>query len=194
MNSYPEYIEVKGKQYKINTDFRIALKCDEISRDESIGKYEKTLAIIYMLLGDEGLDDRENHCEILNLLQKYLRCGKEIKDVDKEPSMDFKQDTGYIKASFMSDYKIDINSIELHWWLFCDLLQGLTEDSVLSRVRMIREEPLSGKKGKELEKWIEAKSQVELKYPKTQKEKVNAHPYKFIIAMSKTGKSARRLG
>ena len=99
------------------------------------------------------------------------RCGKEIRDVDKEPSMDFKQDTGYIKASFMSDYKLDINNIELHWWLFCDLLQGLTEDSVLSRVRMIREEPLSGKKGKELEKWIEAKSQVELKYPKTQKEK-----------------------
>lgn len=171
MNSYPEYIEVKGKQYKINTDFRIALKCDEVSRDESIGKYEKSLAIIYMLLGDEGLEDRDNHCEILNLLQKYLRCGKEIRDVDKEPSMDFKQDTGYIKASFMSDYKIDINSIELHWWLFCDLLQGLTEDSVLSRVRMIREEPLSGKKGKELEKWIEAKNQVELKYPKTQKEK-----------------------
>jgi len=55
MNKYPEYIEVAGKKYKINTDFRLALKCDDIFRDETIGNYEKFLAIIYILLGKEGL-------------------------------------------------------------------------------------------------------------------------------------------
>lgn len=172
MNRYPEYIELKnGKKYKLNTDFRLALKCDEIFRDESVCDYEKTLAIIYILLGDDGLDDFDNHAEIVNLLTKYLQCGKESQETNKEPSMSFKQDVGYIKASFMSDYRIDLDKVDMHWWQFYDLLQGLTDNSILNRVRTIREESLSGKKGKELSRWQEMKKQVELKREKTQKEK-----------------------
>ncbi len=172
MNRYPEYIELKnGKKYKLNTDFRLALKCDEIFRDESICDYEKTLAIIYILLGDNGLNDFDSHTEIVNLLTKYLQCGKEHQETNKEPSMSFKQDVGYIKASFMSDYRIDLDKVDMHWWQFCDLIQGLTDNSILNRVRTIREEPLSGKKGKELSRWQEMKKQVELKHEKTQKEK-----------------------
>lgn len=174
MNSYPEYIEVNSKKYKINTDFRLALKCDEVFRDDSIGDYEKVLAIIYILLGDEALKDHENHERIFNLLIKYLRCGKDLtEDLDnEEPSMDFKQDVGYIKASFMTDYNgMNLDNIQLHWWFFYDLLQGLKEDCILNRVRSIREESLSDKKGKEREKWEKLKKQVELKHEKTQKEK-----------------------
>ena len=172
MNKYPEYIEIGSKKYKINTDFRLALRCDEIYRDESIGNTEKNMAIIYILLGSEALSDRINYDKILDLLAKYLTCNKDINNViEKEPSMNYKQDEGYIKASFMSDYGIDLDAIDMHWWQFYDLLQGLTDNSVLSRVRTIREEPLSDKKGKELQKWIDAKKSVELKKEKTQKEK-----------------------
>jgi len=173
MNKYPEYIEVAGKKYKINTDFRLALKCDDIFRDETIGNYEKFLAIIYILLGKEGLKDKENHEKIFNLLVKYLRHGRNFDESedDEEQSMDFKQDQGYIKASFMSDYNIDLDKTDLSWWGFYDLLEGLKEDSILNRVRFIREEPLNGKKGKERARWEKLKKQVELKYEKTSKEK-----------------------
>ena len=173
MNKYPKFIEVNSTKYEINTDFRVALKCDEIVRDENICEYEKVLAIIYLLLGDKGLKDEQNHDKMIKPLIKYLRCGKELEDTNQEsePSMDFKQDTGYIKASFMSDYGIELDNVKMHWWAFFDLLNGLTENSVLNRVRMIREESLSGKKGKELEKWQKMKKQVELKREKTEKEK-----------------------
>ena len=53
----PEYVRTKnGKNYKINTDFRVALKCNEVSMDTSIGDLERTLAIVYLLFGDEGID------------------------------------------------------------------------------------------------------------------------------------------
>ena len=173
MTSYPEFIELKnGKKYKINTSYRVALKCDDIYKDDTIGDYEKNLAIIYILLGEKAINDRKNFPEIIELISKYLSCGKEVtRDNYKIPSMDFVQDEGYIKASFMSDYGIDLNKDDMHWWKFFDLLQGLTESSVLNRVRSIREEPLSGKKGKELSKWIEVKKQVELKMKKTEEEK-----------------------
>ena len=173
MNKYPEFIEVNNKKYKINTDFRIALQCDEIFKDETIGDYEKTLAIIYLLLGEEALKDHENYDKIIKLLTKYLLCGKTQQEItnDKEPSMDYKQDAGYIKASFLSDYGIDLDKTDICWWQFMDLLNGLTENSVLNRVRSIREEPLSDKKGKDRQKWEEMKKQVELKHEKTQREK-----------------------
>lgn len=174
MNKYPEYIEVANKKYKINTDFRIALECDCIARDSSIGDYEKILAIIYKLLGENALNDYENHESIFNLCQKFLLCGKNIEELEKdeeEPSMDFVQDSGYIKASFMSDYQIDLDKADIHWWAFMDLMKGLTEDSVLNRVRYIREESLSDKKGKELDKWKSMKEKVALKRLKTKEEK-----------------------
>ena len=37
------------------------------------------------------------------------------------------------------DYKIDLDEVDLHFWQFYDLMQGLTESSVLNRVRSIRE-------------------------------------------------------
>ena len=92
MNKYPEWIQVGNKKYKINTSFRIALRCDEIFRDDSICDYEKTLAIIYLLLGEEAMKDSENQEAIIRLLTKYLLCGKnteEIEGKDEEPSMDF---------------------------------------------------------------------------------------------------------
>lgn len=49
----PEYIEVHGKRYKINTDFKIALKCEDIAQSSDINDMERALAIIYLLFGDE---------------------------------------------------------------------------------------------------------------------------------------------
>lgn len=173
MNKYPKFLKVANKKYKINTDFRVALECDKIARDINIGEYEKILAIIYLLLGDEALEDYENHDKLFRMCEKYLRCNKEVEELNDEatPSMDFEQDAGYIKTSFMTDYQIDLDKIELHWWAFIDLMTGFTEDTVLNRVRYIREEPLHDKKGKELEKWEKLKKSVALKYEKTEEEK-----------------------
>lgn len=172
MNSYPEYIEVSGKRYKINTDYKLALKCDEIFRDNSICDTEKTLAIIYILLGEEALKNFDNYEKIVKLLTRYLTCNNNYEDLDdEEPSMDFKQDIKYIKPSFVSDYGIDLDKNDMSWFKFHDMLNGLTDNCVLNRVRAIREEPLSDKKGKERQKWEKLKKQVELKHEKTSEEK-----------------------
>ena len=52
MNNYPEYAEINDKKYKINTDFRVAIECQNIATDESISDYERALAIIYKLFHD----------------------------------------------------------------------------------------------------------------------------------------------
>lgn len=171
---YPEYIEIEEKKYKINTDFRVALQCDEISRDTNINELMKITSIIYLLFGDDALDDYNDWEELFKLAIKYLKCGKEDnEDVSSsnEPDMSFKQDWKFIEASFMSDYGIDLSTAKIHWWRFFDLIEGLTEDSVLNRVRFIRNYDISQiKDQKERNEWVKRKQAVELKREKTLEE------------------------
>lgn len=170
MNNYPEYAEVNGKKYKINTDFRVAIECNRIAEDNGIGEYERSLAIIYTLFGDEGLDDSENHVDLLEIAKKYLTCGKGLDGSNNEkPDMDFVEDMDYIEASFMSDYHIDLSNVEMHWWKFFNLMSGLSNSEmgnccVLNRIRNLRTFDVKDiKDKKERDKIIKAQKEVALK-------------------------------
>lgn len=175
MSNYPEYAEINDKKYKINTDFRVAIECQNIATDESISDYERALAIICVLYEEKAIDDSLkdfNICnKLLEIAMKYLSCGKEIEPSknNEEPDMDFKQDMDYIEASFMSDYNIDLTNITMHWWKFYNLINGLSNSEmgnccVLNRVRNLRNyDTKEIKDPKERKKIEEAKKQVALK-------------------------------
>lgn len=134
----PKYAKVNDELYEINTSYKVALKCNEISLDDNIGYFEKELAIIYLLFGEKGLNDIHNHAKLMDIAIKYLTCGQEKENDNETPNMDFKQDFRLIKASFMSDYGIDISKQDLDWYDFYTYLNGLTENCVLNRVRNLR--------------------------------------------------------
>ena len=134
--TYPEYAEVAGVRYKINTDFRVALRCFEVIDDPDTSDEERALAVVYLLFGEVPLDHIEDFLRIAGI---YLRCGEtEEKQESAEKDMDFSADEKYIAASFMSDYQIDISKADMHFWQYIYLIQGFTERSVMSRIRDIR--------------------------------------------------------
>lgn len=167
----PEYVKIGDKKYKINTDFRVAIECNNIAQDDTIGDTERSLAIIYKLFGDEGLDNPQDWEKLLELGIKYLSLGKDTSGVDNntEIDMDFNEDMDYIEASFMSDYRIDLTKEKMHWWKFYNLLEGLSNSElgnccVLNRVRNLRTFDLSQiKDNKERERLAKAKEMVALK-------------------------------
>ena len=177
MNNYPEYVEIKNKKYKINTDFRVAIKCNQIAEDETIGDYERALAIIYMLFGDEGINTPEHYESLLKLAKKYLSCGKETDiETNEKPDMDFVEDYNYIWASMYSDYSgLDIDKEQIHWWKFMDLMDGLSNSEmgnccVLNRIRNLRNYDTKDITDiKEKRKIEKAKEQVALKKYKPKK-------------------------
>ena len=167
---YPEYVEIEGKRYKINTDFRVAIRCNEIAEDEKIGDYERVLGIIYTLYGDEGINTPDHYEKLLELAKKYLSCGKEIEiTTDEQPDMDYVEDMDYIEASFMSDYHIDLTNEQMHWWKFTKLINGLSNSDmgnccILNRIRNLRNYNVSEiKDSKERQKIAKAKDMVALK-------------------------------
>ena len=89
----------------------------------------------------------ENDEDIALLLEKakiYLECGESKENPeDIKKDMDYRKDWKYIVPSFESDYHIDLSKTDLHFWQFYYLLTGLTDKSMLSRVRDIRNYDLS---------------------------------------------------
>jgi hypothetical protein len=170
----PEYIRLDGKLFKINTDFRIALECNEIAQDENINDYERALAIIYKLFGEEGLKCKSLN-KLLELAMKYLLLGNDIKgeknDSRKNYELDYKKCEGLIRSSFKFDYKYDPYSLEyLHWYDYYNDLMNLSTSEfgnccILNRVAMVLEQDCSKiKDTKERSKLKQAQEQLKEKY------------------------------
>ena len=172
---YPEYVKANGKEYKINTDFRVAIECNKIAEDETICGVERALGIICTLFGEEAIDDEGNYEKLLELAKNYLLCGKEEDDSNEKPDMDFEEDMDYIEASFMSDYGISLEDTEMHWWKFFNLMNGLSNSDmgnccVLNRIRNLRNFNTSEiKDTKERQKIEKEKKKVALKKNKKKK-------------------------
>lgn len=137
---YPTSAEIGGKIYPINTNLATARECFGIINDPGISDYERSLAVIYKLFGfipetDGGL--------FLEKARIFLQRGEPADGGAENPDMDILADEGYIIASFRMDYGVDLNAENMHFWQFLDLLQGLSENCVLSRVRKIRNYNLS---------------------------------------------------
>lgn len=178
----PQYVKVDNKLYKINTDFRVALECNNISEDKTIGDLERALAIIYKLFGEDGLDC-ENQNKLLELGMKYLLLGndkKELKSENKEKyELDFNKCIGLIKASFKFDYKYDPYELEyLHWYDFYNDLESLSTSEfgnccILNRITSIlNQEPKEIKDNKQRQRLIEAQKLLQQKYCKQEEVKM----------------------
>ena len=170
-------IQIDDTIYTANTDFRVAIKCNEIAQDETIGDFERALGVICTIFGEDGLNNFEHYEKLLKWSLNWLSCGEEIKQIkEEEIDMDFIEDMPYIEASFMSDYKIDLENEEMEWQKFLKLINGLSNSElgnccVLNRVRNLRNfDTKDIKDHKELNKILKAKEQVALKKHNKQEE------------------------
>ena len=175
---YPKYVEINGKKYKINTDFRVAIECNRIAEDETIGDFERVLAIIYTLFGEEGINDTANYEKLLEMAIKYLLCGEEYHDTNKKPDMDFIQDENVIASSFKYDYKYNPYAMDyLHWYEFHNDLMNLSDSELggccaLSRLRNFRNlDPKEIENDKKRQEVIEEQKRVAIKKPNQIKKK-----------------------
>jgi hypothetical protein len=166
---YPEYALIDGVKYKINTDYKVALKCIEISEDYEISDYERCLAIVYKLFGI--IPEADLLEAFLKKAQLFLQCGQTVEEQNtKEADMDFLYDRKYINASFYSDYGIDIEHTKMHFWQYVELIEGFTDKAIMSRIRQIRTCNVRDYAEKDRNAIREAKRQVALPRKKTKEE------------------------
>lgn len=192
----PEYVKVDDKLYKINTDFRIAIQCNKIANDSTIGEYERALAIIYKLFGEDGLNCVENQSQLLEKAIRYISLDSDEKsirnDFEKNFELDFEKCEGLIRSSFKFDYNYDPYELDyLHWYDFYNDLANLSSSEfgtccILNRVMSILDADASKiKDNKEREELYKAQAQLKKKYCVSVKEDMTDKEKESVASLYK---------
>lgn len=171
----PEYVKVDDKLYKINTDFRVAIECNKIAMDKKIGDYERALAIIYKLFGEDGLDCTKMS-KLVELGLKYISMSNDLEkglkdDLEGNFELDMSKCQGLISSSFKFDYGYDPYELDyVHWYDFYNDLSNLSTSEfgnccILNRIiSILNQEPKKIKDNKERQKLIETQKMLKAKY------------------------------
>ena len=165
----PESLEIDGVEYKINSDYRVALLIFKAYRDDELSDYEKSMVCLKCLF-------REMPKNLNKALEKavWFLDGGDMPKSKQAPSpmMDWEQDQYIIFPALNKVAGYEIRSTKyLHWWSFLGLFHGIDE-GLYSQVMNIRAKKI---KGKRLEKWerdfyIEHRELIDIKHKLTAEE------------------------
>jgi|SRR5690554_3360154 len=160
---------IDGVEYQLDMSFDNILRLFDLLEDRTINNVTKIEVGLRMLI-DDTLDDYDIYqkadifTEIFKQSIGVDNKKKQLVDLDGNPmpdiseddkkAFDLAQDAEYIYASFMHTYQIDLFEMQgkLHWKKFKALLNGLSEDSIFSRVVGIRTAELPSGKGMQKER------------------------------------------
>ena len=163
----PEGVEVDGKFYKLDFDFRNVFRMLEIL-DENLMPEAKAYNALHCLCKRP-----KNAVKVLEAVKGLLftaprKTGRKVTD--------FAQDAGLIRAAFRQAYGIDLYRDKLHWIEFTELLSGIPEGSRYAEVIgiRVREIPEPTKYNQKEREWLlRAKADVALEM--TEKERMEQY-------------------
>lgn len=152
-NKLPNSVEIDGRKYQINSDFRAMIQFEMLMFDEEI-EDEERLTRSLELFYEECPHNLEG---AINELLSFYKCGKsEMSEVNSskrgqnERIYSFEHDDSYIFSAFLNQYSINLQEIEyLHWWQFRALFKSLNETQEFVKIMRYRATDLSKIKDKE---------------------------------------------
>lgn len=151
----PEAIRISGKEYPIDTDFRLWIQLS----DSMTGKTDdEVFKAVRDFTAMQGLPISS---ESFSAVLAFYACGETESRTSnsigkpKERAFDFYKDEEMICSAFRTQYGIDLRRDSLHWWDFLALFKGLKSDIPIVEIMGYRTVDLS-KCGKEQRKHYEA--------------------------------------
>lgn len=140
----PTEAVVNGRIYPLSTDYRRVLSYSRTEADQDLEPGERAFVGLRLFFGDSILrDDAEG---LVAFLRWYISRGRPVEEEADhvDPVFDLLVDSGRIYAAFFQVYQINLRKVRLHWWLFCELLEGLPRGTHLSEVIEIRSRSSKG--------------------------------------------------
>ncbi|HBG3259004.1 TPA: bacteriophage Gp15 family protein [Clostridioides difficile] len=177
----PESVEIDGKEYKINTDFRISILFEMLIQDNSISDEEKgenALLLYYPVIPVDT-------ATAIDKIIWFYSCGKKENNVDdgyqggagssKSQIYSYDYDDEYIYSAFLGQYGIDLQDIEkLHWWKFKALFKSLKEDTEIVKIMGYRAMDINGDMPKAQKDFYRKMKKIHaIPLPQNEVEKIN---------------------
>ena len=163
---YPDEIELDGKTYRLNMDFRRVLQVIDLEQDKALMPEDRIELQARLLLRD----DRECPPELRDqarLIAAAFDLIPKNEDAQRgEKYLDLHQDAAMIRSAFFR-IGVDLSRDSLHIIQFLELLADLPADTALMRTVEIRRKPIPAPNKHNAEQIAElqkAKARVAIKY------------------------------
>lgn len=139
----PTSLTIAAQDYPINSDFRTWAQYEQALIDKNLSKHEKAEKLLQLVFPKPQELPLECAQEIVEKTVWFYGGGDKTKNQHqlREEARrkregggpryyDFFYDADYIESAFLQQYGINLSNIEyLHWWEFCALFIGLTDDT-----------------------------------------------------------------
>lgn len=133
----------------INSSFRVMLEIEQMyfnGDDPDEIKHAKAIALFYPVEIDKNLFYPSDLNEALQYMfdfktQKGKRNYKPMQNNDPI-TLDFLLDADAIFADFWREYRIDLNTEEIHWYTFLALFRNLSGEASINAIRNLRSTPV----------------------------------------------------
>lgn len=155
----PETVVVNGRTFVIESGFRTGILFEMMATDTSLSNADIASQALLLYYRDDVPEDIEAAYEAIVW---FYRCGYEErpkrrrrgKAEAEEPQehdriFDYDEDGPLIYAAFKSQYQIDLQDTDMHWWKFNALFQGLHECERICEIMGYRSLDLSEIKDKD---------------------------------------------
>lgn len=128
-------IEVQGKYFLIETDFRFWLDFDKIKSNKEI----KIVDLIKYFPKEVPYEDMQSaFYELCKFYTNKNSTPHSSETHGSEKILDYIEDGEYIVGSFLETYGIDLTSCDMHWHMFQALFRCLPDDSKIKTIMMFR--------------------------------------------------------
>jgi len=148
VDELPNSIEINGREYGINSDFRFCLSTILAFEDEELAFAEKQQIMFVNLFQEIPEDLQEASVRAL----WFLNGGKDESSAESEGMRlySFSKDANFIFAAFRQTHGIDLQTIDyLHWWSFMALFMDLGQNTTFCELINLRRRVKTGKATKE---------------------------------------------
>lgn len=158
----PSTVTVGGREIPIESNFRTSILFELMIQSHDLDNAQKSITAMELYYPREHhahiIERNETIDEAIDRIVWFYCCGKQRKiagEQRKENAKierrehDFDVDAPLIYAAFLSQYGIDLNQIEyLHWWSFCAMFRGLSDEHQITKIMGYRTVDLSSIKNK----------------------------------------------
>ena len=179
----PNCIEIDGRKYRLNLDFRNVLKMMDVMQRKDI----VPLARDYLTLKCVMYRPPKDYRKVLYHVMLFLFG--ENKHMEEKRVTSFAQDADMIRAAFMQEYGINLFRAKLHWFEFTALLYNLPNGNKYTEVIGIRSKPIppaTKYNQAEREELIKAKAAYAIEYTEEERERNYNNALKRVFSDMKT--------
>ena len=140
LGQLPQALEIQGKKYAINADFRNILRIFQAFSDEKLSDQEKAYIFLRRLYKDFPSIPLKDYQEAYDRAIWFMQCGVENKDKPQPKIMNWEKDEQLIFPEINKVAGTEVRSLPfLHWWTFMGYFQAVDRDGLWGYVLLIRQ-------------------------------------------------------